>query len=111
LGWQREWFAGLSAAERQKYEALIVRNWSQIANAGEFKIRCQSLGDRLGMSLGGASKLRKKFCELGILKETRPYIANSRCARFRWTVGTEPDGINSRLFRRRSRTVIQATRV
>ena len=39
LGWERKWFAGLSAAERQKYEALttqherdgfrIVRNWSQ----------------------------------------------------------------------------------
>jgi hypothetical protein len=90
----------LSAAERQKYEALttqreregfrIVRNWSQIANAGEFKIRCQSFGDRLGMSLKGASKLRRKFCELGILKQTRPYIANSFCARFRWTAGAEP---------------------
>ena len=54
LGWEREWFAGLSAAEHQKYEALttqherdgfrIVRNWSQIAKGGEFKIRAQSLG-------------------------------------------------------------------
>ena len=100
LGWERKWFAGLSAAERQKYEALttqheregfrILRNWSQIANAGEFKIRCQSLGDRLGMSLKGANKLRRKLCELGILKQTRPYIANKFCARFRWTAGAEP---------------------
>jgi hypothetical protein len=70
-GWERKWLAGLSAAERQKYEALatqrerdgfrIIRNWSQTANGGEFKIRCQSLGDRLGMSLRGASKLRPKI--------------------------------------------------
>ena len=99
LGWERKWFGGLSAAERQKYETLstqheregfrIVRNWSHTAKAGEFKIRCQSFGDRLGMSLKGASKLRRKFCEIGILKQTRPYVANRFCARFRWTAGTE----------------------
>ena len=108
LGWECNWFAGLSAAERQKYEALttqheregfrIVRNWSQIANAGEFFICCQSLGDRLGMSLKGASKLRRKFCELGILKQTRPYIANRFCARFRWTAGAEPKRHKSTLI-------------
>jgi hypothetical protein len=108
LGWERKWFAGLSAAERQKYEALttqheregfrILRNWSQIANTGEFKIRCQSLGDRLGMSLKGASKLRRKFCELGILKQTRPYIANRFCARFRWAAGAEPKRNQSTLI-------------
>ena len=99
-GWERRWFAGLSAAERQKYEALatqrerdgfrIIRNWSQTANGGEFMIRCQSLGDRLGISLKWASKLRRKFCELGILKETKPYIPNKFCARFQWTAGAEP---------------------
>lgn len=99
LGRERKWFAGLCADELQKYEALttqleregfrIIRNWSQIANTGEFKIRCQSLGDRLEMSVKGASKLRRKFCELGILKQTRPYIANRFCARFRWTAGAE----------------------
>jgi hypothetical protein len=98
-GWEGKWLAGLSAAERQKYEALatqrehdgfrIIRNWSQTA-PGEFMIRCQSLGDRLGMSLKGASKLRRKFCEFGILKQTKPYVANRFCARFRWTAGAEP---------------------
>jgi hypothetical protein len=99
-GWERKWLAGLSAAERQKYDALttqeqrdafrIIRNWSHTVVAGEFKIRCQSLGDRLGMSLKGASKLRRKFCELGILKQTKPYVANIFCGRFRWTAGAEP---------------------
>jgi hypothetical protein len=108
LGWESKWFARLSAAERQRYKALtsqrqrdgfrIVRNWSQTANGGEFKIRCQSLGDRLGMSLKGASKLRRKFCELGILKQTRPYIANRFCARFRWTAGAEPKRNQSTLI-------------
>ena len=108
LGWEREWFAGLSAAERQKYEALttqheregfrIVRNWSQIANAGEFKIRCQSLGDRLGMSLGGACKLRRRFCELGIFQQTKPHVPNKFCARFQWTAGAEPKRHQSTLI-------------
>jgi len=108
LGWERKWFAGLSTAERQKCEALttqheregfrIIRNWSQTANVGEFKIRCQSLGDRLGISLKGASKLRRKFCELGILTQTRPYIANKFCARFRWTAGAEPKRNQSTLI-------------
>src|SRR4029450_9314826 len=99
---------GLSAAERQKYEALttqheregfrIVRNWSQIANAGVFFICCQSLGDRLGMSLKGASKLRLKFCELRILKQTKPYVPNKFCARFRWTAGAEPKRHQSTLI-------------
>ena len=95
LGWERKWFAELSAGERHKYEALatqrerngfrIIRNWSQIANAGEFMIRCQSLGDRLGISLKGASKLRRRFCAAGILQPTKPYVPNKFCARFRWT--------------------------
>jgi hypothetical protein len=99
LGWEREWFAGLSAVERQKYEALttqherdgfrIVRNWSQIANAGEFKIRCQSLADRLGMSLGGACKVRRRFCEAGILQQTKPHVPNKFCGRFKWIAGAE----------------------
>ena len=107
-GWERKWLAGLSAAERQKYEALatqrerdgfrIIRNWSQTANGGEFMIRCQSLGDRLGMSLKGASKLRRKFCELAILKQTKPYVTNTFCGRFRWTAGAEPKRNESTLI-------------
>jgi hypothetical protein len=77
LGWESEWFAGLSVAEREKYEELttqheregfrIIRNWSQIATAGEFKIRSQSLGDRsechsaARASCGGDSA-RRVFC-------------------------------------------------
>ena len=107
-GMEREWLAKLSPTEREKYYRLttqterdafrIVRNWSQTAVAGEFKIRCQSLGDRLGMSLKGASKLRRKFCELGILKETKPYVTNIFCGRFRWTAGAEPKWNQSTLI-------------
>ena len=107
-GREREWLAGLSPTEREKYDRLatqperdgfrIVRNWSQTANGGEFMIRCQSLGDRLGMSLKGASKLRRKFCELGILKQTKPYVTNIFCGRFRWTAGAEPKRNQSTLI-------------
>ena len=107
-GMEREWLAKLSPTEREKYDRLttqterdafrIVRNWSQTAVAGEFKIRCQSLGDRLGMSLKGASKLRRKFCELGILKQTKPYVPNTFCGRFRWTAGAEPKWNQSTLI-------------
>jgi hypothetical protein len=99
LGWEHKWFAGLSAAERQKYEALttqrerdafrIIRNWSQIAEGGEFKIRCQSLSDRIGMSLGGVCKLRRRFCEGGILQQTKLHVPNKFCGRFKWIAGAE----------------------
>jgi hypothetical protein len=98
-GMERIWHSGLSPIEPAKLERLsteneregfrIVRNWSQIANAGEFKIRCQSLGDRLGMSLGGACKLRRRFCEAGILQQTKPYVPNKFCGRFKWIAGAE----------------------
>jgi hypothetical protein len=97
-GMERKWLAGLSVAERQKYDGLttqterdafrIIRNWSQ-TGAHEFKIRCQSLGDRVGISLKGASKLRRRFCRAGILRETKRYVPNKFCARFLWTGGAE----------------------
>ena len=99
LGWKRKWFAGLSTAECRKYEALktqherdsfrIVHNWSKLAKGGEFKIRAQSLADRLGVSLSYACRLRRKFCELGILEQTKPHVPNKFCGRFRWTAGAE----------------------
>jgi hypothetical protein len=99
-GMERKWLAGLSVAERQKYDVLttqeqrdafrIVRNWSNTAVAGEFKIRCQSLADRIGISLTGASKQLQRFCRAGILKRTKPHVPNKFCARFRWTAAAEP---------------------
>jgi hypothetical protein len=94
----REWKGKLNAQERQKFDNLttendrdafrIIRNWAQ-TDPHEVKIHCQSLGDRLGMSLTGASKVRRRFCSLGILKQTKPYVANKFCARFKWLTNDE----------------------
>jgi len=58
-------------------------------DAHEFKIRCQSLADRVGITLTGASKIRRRFCSLGILKQTKPYVPNKFCARFKWLANHE----------------------
>ena len=109
-GWkERQWRAELSPADLTKFETLttegqrgafrVVRNWSRFEPENcDFKIHCESLGNRLGMSLKGASKLRRKFCEFGILSQTKPYIANRFCARFRWTTGAEPKRHQSALI-------------
>jgi hypothetical protein len=97
-GMERIWRTELSPIERAKLDRLttekerdafrIIRNWAQ-TDPHEFKIHCQSLGDRLGMSLTGASKIRRRFCSLGILKQTKPYVPNKFCARFNWLTNDE----------------------
>lgn len=42
-------------------------------------------GTPFGISLKGASKVRRRFSDAGILHQTRAYAANKFCARFRWT--------------------------
>jgi hypothetical protein len=98
-GIQREWKAKLSPAEREKFEHLtteaerdafrILRNWSQ-TDSPDFYASCESLSHRLGISVEGASKLRRKFCKIGILSPTAPYVPNKFCARFKWIAGEEP---------------------
>jgi hypothetical protein len=96
----REWKGKLNAQERQKFDNLttendrdafrIIRNWSQTqTEAHEFKIRCESLADRLGITLRGASKIRRRFSSLGLLKQTKPYVPNKFCARFKWLTNDE----------------------
>jgi hypothetical protein len=80
-GMQRQWIAKLSSAEREKFEGLsteterdafrILRNWSQ-TDSPDFYASCESLSHRLGISVGGASKLRRKFGKIGILWPTAP---------------------------------------
>jgi hypothetical protein len=98
-GMDRKWKAKLSSSEREKIESLttetqydafrIVRNWSQTSKP-DFKIHCESLARRLGISLKGASQLRFKFCKLGILWPTAPFVPHKRCARFEWIAAHEP---------------------
>ena len=74
----------------------ILRNWSQ-TDTPDFYASCESLGNRLGISLRGASKLRHKFCKIGILRQTAPYVPLKLCARFEWTAGVEPEAPTSRV--------------
>lgn len=90
----------LTRPEREKFNRLvteaernafrITRNWSQTTKP-DFKIRCESLGQRLGISLKGASKLRRKFCELEILRETAAYVPHKLCARYEWIASREQE--------------------
>jgi hypothetical protein len=85
---EREKFGGLSTeAERDAFR--ILRNWAQTEKP-DFYISCESLGKRLGISLCGASKLRRKFCELRILRQTAQYVPNKLCALFQWIGNAEP---------------------
>jgi hypothetical protein len=92
-GLHRRWLGRLSTTERQKFDILtteverdafrILRNWAQ-TESPDFFAHCRTLGDRLGITLRGAAKLRVRFCSLGILKQTAPYVRQKLAARYKW---------------------------
>jgi hypothetical protein len=98
-GMQRKWLSKLSPAERIKFDALTtdterdafrtLRNWSQTSHP-DFKAHCETLGNRLGIELSSAAKIRRRFCSLGILRQTAPYVPHKLAARYRWTAADEP---------------------
>jgi hypothetical protein len=104
---EQEWKRKLASSERQKFEELtteserdafrIIRNWSQ-TDSPDFYVSCESLGARLGKSPRGASKLRRKFCQLRILRPTAPYVPHKRCARFEWKAVCESQRQQSALI-------------
>jgi hypothetical protein len=94
-GMERIWRKKLSAAEREKFGSLatdndreafrIIRNWSQ-TDSPDFKIVCESLANRLGVTLKTASNIRRRFCwPLGILSKTAEYVPHKFSARYEWT--------------------------
>lgn len=97
-GWESKWKEKLSPVEQEKFGHLtteaerdafrILHNWSQ-TDSPDFYVSCESLGARLGKTPRGASKLRRRFCENGILRQTAPYVPHKLCARFKWTAGAE----------------------
>lgn len=89
------WLADLCDAERQKYSTLatdrdrdafrIIHNFSRYdKSAADFRIVCQFLADRLGITLPGASKLRRRFEAYGIIEQTAEYVPGRLAARYRW---------------------------
>jgi hypothetical protein len=97
-GIQRHWLRKLTPAERIKFDALItnnereafriIRNWSQTDDP-DFKVHCKSLAHRLGITLQGASNLRRRFCGAEILKQTAQYVPHRLAARYKWIAGGE----------------------
>jgi hypothetical protein len=97
-GMQRQWLKKLSPAERIKFDALttdnerdafkILRNWSQ-TDAPDFKAHCKTLGERLDLTLPGAAILRRRFCSLGILRQTKDYVPHKLAARYEWLPSIE----------------------
>ena len=97
-GMGRIWRGKLSAAEREKFDTLtsdnereafrITRNWSK-SDSPDFKIVCESLANRLGVTLKTASNIRRRFCSLGILKPTADYVPHRLAARYQWTANIE----------------------
>jgi hypothetical protein len=93
-GMERQWLRKLSPAEREKFDALttstnrdafrIVQNWSQ-TDSPDFRVHCSTLGDRIGVGLSGAAKIRQRFCTLGILRQTARYVPHRLSARYQWT--------------------------
>jgi hypothetical protein len=93
-GMERKWLAKLSLSEREKFESLninndrdafrILQNWSQ-TDSPDFYAHCETLGRRLDIKLSGAAKLRRRFCSLGILRQTDRYIPRKKAARYKWT--------------------------
>jgi hypothetical protein len=98
-----QWLLELTQAEREKLDILttdnersafrIIKSFSRARrndNEDDFKIQCESLGARLGITLQGAAKLRRKFESLGIIEKTRDCEPGKLAARFIWILQTNP---------------------
>ena len=93
-GMDRKWKAKLALTERDKFDALstendrdafrILRNWSQ-TDSPDFKVHCESLARRLGVTLKTAANIRRRFCRLDIMHETAKYVPHKLAARYDWT--------------------------
>jgi hypothetical protein len=107
-GMQRHWLRKLTPAERIKFDALItnneretfriIRNWSQTDDP-DFKVHCESLAHRLGITLQGASNLRRRFCALGILRQTAAYVPHKLAARYVWIAAASRPNTKKRNYR------------
>jgi hypothetical protein len=92
-GMDRKWKKELSTVEREKFDTLsthnerdafrILRNWSQ-TDSPDFKVHCESLSKRIGVTLKTAANIRLRFCKLGIMRKTAEYVPHKLAARYHW---------------------------
>ena len=94
-GMETQWLADLNESERLKLPTLpserdafrIIRNFHRLAlkkSREDFPLAVANLGDRLGMTAMGGSKLRQRLVEAGTIKPTEPCRPNKTAARFKW---------------------------
>lgn len=96
-GLHEKWLAGLGDKEKQLLQSLhtenerdgfrIIRSYHRKSlndQQPDFAVAAENLGARLGMTLAGASAMRKKFEASGIIKLTQPFQPNKRAARYKW---------------------------
>jgi hypothetical protein len=106
---ETEWLDELSLAERARFDALntqhehdafrIVRSFGRLAEQrGEedFRIVCEHLAARVGITLQGASKIRRKLAAIRAIEMTAQYVPNKLAARFRWQPHLEPEELHFR---------------
>jgi hypothetical protein len=97
-GMERKWKTKLCPTKREKFDSLsiendrdafrILNNWSQ-TDSHDFKVHCQSLANRLGVTLKTAANIRVRFCQHNILHQTARYVPHKLAARYQWAA---PDG-------------------
>ena len=85
-------FAKFNSVERREYRAcktdtersafLIIRNWLK-PDGGGFVHR-NTLAAYLEVSSMRASRIRRRFCERGIMRMTEDYIPHQRARRYQW---------------------------
>lgn len=104
---ERMWLASLTSLERDKLNKLrigndreafrIIHNWSKAdPDTFDFKIVCESLAERLNVTVPTASAIRNRLCDSGILRKTAEYAPFKLAARYEWIANKEPKG--KRLF-------------
>lgn len=86
--------------ENDREAFRIIHNWSKAdPDTFDFKILCESLAERLGVTIPTASAIRNRFCEAGILRQTAKYVPCKLAARYEWIANKEPKA--KRLFNHR----------
>jgi hypothetical protein len=98
-GLQRAFMGELSATERAAFDGLctenereafkILRSYSRHAEGKDFPFPLENMARRLGVTWEAVRKMRRKFCELGILRQTAPAVTNRAAARFQWKADRE----------------------
>jgi hypothetical protein len=99
-GLHERWLGRLSGLEREHFQAMetqaerdafrIIRSYhcKAVTDAQpDFPVAVGDLGQRLGITMQGAGKMRRKFETAGIIKLTRHYQVNKRAARYKWLTG------------------------